>query len=133
MQTSWTVIGDGQRAVGGGGGDPDAGAELEVRGIRQREGAFGRDEGVILGGAAGWAAVASERDPDALADAEPFDAGAELVDDSGAVVVRDRRSPPSAETRRQCSLPLPALTMSSTTRSQTPPLRSSTSHLTAST
>jgi hypothetical protein len=91
METSWAVLRDGQRAVRGGAGNPDAGAELEVRGIGQREDASRWDDGVFLGGAARRATVAGEGDPDAVADTEADDAGAELVDNAGAVVVGNRR------------------------------------------
>jgi hypothetical protein len=66
METSWAVFGDSQRPVGGGGGDPDAGAELEVRGIRQREGAFGGDHrawAVPLAGRPSPASVTQTRSP----------------------------------------------------------------------
>src|SRR5918994_7023382 len=85
------VLGNRQRAVGGHTRDADARAELEVRRSREREGPYGRDDGVLLGGATGWAAVPGEGDPDAIAQADADDSGPDPVDDPGAVVVRDRR------------------------------------------
>jgi hypothetical protein len=61
LQTSRAAFGDSERVVCGGGGDADAGAELEVRAIRKREDASGRDDGVFLGGAARRATVAGGR------------------------------------------------------------------------
>ena len=96
MQPSWTVLGDRQRAARGDRGNPDAGAEVEVGAIRQRKDAFRRDDGVLLGGAAGRSAVAGEGDPDAVTDAELLDSGPDLVDDARAVMVRNHRFPACA-------------------------------------
>jgi hypothetical protein len=57
----------------------------------ERERAVRGDDGVLLGGAARRAVGAGERDPDAIADAEAINSGAELVDDAGAIMVRNRR------------------------------------------
>jgi hypothetical protein len=73
-------------------GNPDAGAELVIRGLRKGKNAFGRYDCVLLRRAALRPAVAGECDPDAVADAQPVNARADLVDDAGTIVVGDSRS-----------------------------------------
>jgi hypothetical protein len=71
--------------------DADAGSELSIRASREREGAFGGDDGELLRGAARRTAVAGKGDPDAIAHTEAADTGADGVDHAGAVVVGNRR------------------------------------------
>jgi hypothetical protein len=92
--------------VRGDGRDADAGSELNVRVGREREGAFGGDDGERLCGASRRAAVAGKRDPDTIAHAEAADTGADLVDHAGAVVVGNRRLRQPAAERAAARLPV---------------------------
>ena len=91
LQPRRAVLGNRQGPVRRHGRDTDAGSEIEVRARREREDAFGGDDGELLRGAARWAAVAGKGDPDAIAHFEAGDTGADRVDDAGAVVVGNRR------------------------------------------
>jgi hypothetical protein len=121
METSRAVFGDGQRAVCRDAGDPDAGAELEVGCSREREDTSGRDDGVLLGGAARGTTVAGEDDPDAVADAEADDTRTKLVDDSRAVLIRDSRFGDRAAGCAAARLESVGFTPETTTRIRTSP------------
>jgi hypothetical protein len=61
------VLGNRQRPVRRDGRDTDAGSELNVRGRREREDAFGGDDGKLLRRAARRTAVTGKGDPDPIA------------------------------------------------------------------
>ena len=62
---------------------------LALRGVARTPGPRGRR--CIPGRCRSRVEGAGERDPDTIADAEAVDSGAELVDDAGAIMVRNRR------------------------------------------
>jgi hypothetical protein len=89
-QASRPILGDGERAVRGGGRHAEGGADGEVRGVRQWEGALGGHDRVVLGGAARGALPRGDHEPDPVADGVGGDTRADGVDDARAILVRNR-------------------------------------------
>jgi len=92
-----SVLGDGQRPVGGDGRDSEVGAELERRAVRQPEyPADGQDRELL--GRTGWPPDGGERNPDSVPGSQVRNLRADRVDDARAVLVRnclgERRSAP---------------------------------------
>jgi hypothetical protein len=77
--------------MGGDRRDTDAGSEVEVCARREREDAFSRHDGELLGGASCRAAVTGNGDPHPIAHGEAGNTDADRVDHAGAVVVGHRR------------------------------------------